>query len=78
LRLAVNQGNSSIVKLLLEQGAMVDAVETAAGYTPLHCAAGHGHTDLCELLIRYGADPDAVTGNLDSLCTWPSKRDNPG
>jgi hypothetical protein len=66
LHLAAEQGNSDIVKILLEQGAMVDAVETAAGYTPLHYAARQGHSDLCDLLIRFGADPDALTENLDS------------
>lgn len=66
LHLATELGNSGIVKTLLEQGAMVDAVETATGYTPLHYAAGQGHTELCELLIRFGADPDALTENLDS------------
>jgi ankyrin len=66
LHLAAKQGNSELIRLLLEQGAVVDAAENAAGYTPLHTAAAQGHADLCELLIRYGADPDAVTGDLDS------------
>ena len=66
LHLAAEQGDIGVVRILLEHGAMVDAVETAAGYTPLHYAAGRGHTDVCELLIRFGADPDALTGNLDS------------
>jgi len=66
LHLAAQQGDSDIVRILLEEGAMVDAVETSTGYTPLHYAAGQGHSDLCELLIRFGADPDALTGNQDS------------
>jgi ankyrin repeat protein len=66
LHLAADQGNSSVTRILLEQGALVDVVETAAGHTPLHYAARHGHTDLCELLIRFGADPDALTGNMDT------------
>lgn len=66
LHLAAEQGNSGVVKILLENGAMIDAVDTVAGYTPLHYAARQGHTDLCELLIRFGANPDALTGNQDS------------
>lgn len=26
------------------------------GWTPLHCAANAGHTDVAKLLVRYGAD----------------------
>ena len=66
LHQAAEQGNSDVVKILIEQGAMVDAVETASDYTPLHYAAGKGHTNLCELLIRFGADPDALTVNMES------------
>jgi hypothetical protein len=66
LHLAAKQGNSELMRLLLEQGALVDAAESAAGYTPLHTAATQGRADLCELLIRYGAEPDVLTGNLES------------
>ena len=54
------------VQLLLENGAEVDAVATDSGCTSLHYAASLGHVDLCELLVRYGADPDAQTARLET------------
>jgi ankyrin len=66
LHLAADDGNSSVVRILLEHGAIVDAIETAAGYTPLHYAAARGHAEACEILIRFGADHDALTRNQDS------------
>jgi FOG: Ankyrin repeat len=29
------------------------------GETPLHCAAGSGHSDVVRLLLERGADPEA-------------------
>ena len=40
--------------------------ETDSGCTSLHYAASLGHVDLCELLIRYGADTDAQTAKLET------------
>ncbi|MGB7932189.1 MAG: ankyrin repeat domain-containing protein, partial [Gammaproteobacteria bacterium] len=51
---------------LLESGAEVDAVATNSGCTSLHYAASLGHVELCELLVRYGADPDAQTARLET------------
>ena len=34
---------------------------TKEGWTALHLAAAHGHQTICELLLKYGADPTATT-----------------
>ena len=44
----------------------MNVVGTNSGCTPLHYAASLGHVDLCELLIRYGADTDAKTSKLET------------
>jgi ankyrin repeat protein len=64
LHLASAENNNDAVKLLLESGAEVDAVATNSGCTSLHYAASLGHVDLCESLIRYGADTDSQTARL--------------
>ena len=55
------KGDSDMIELLLDSGAEVDAVATDSGYTCLHYAASMGHVESCELLIRRGADTDALT-----------------
>ncbi len=52
-----------IVRLLLDAGAMVDLADDR-GFTPLHCAAGHGRVndrakDIAATLLAAGADPNA-------------------
>ena len=44
------------VRLLIEQGADVNAAQ-AAGFTPLHQAAAAGRQDIADLLLEAGADP---------------------
>jgi hypothetical protein len=48
--------NAEIVRLLLEHGAPVNAVQ-AGGFTPLFSAAIADRKDLVELLLVHGADP---------------------
>jgi ankyrin repeat protein len=66
IHLATVKGNSDVVHLLLENGAEVNVVGTDSGCTSLHYAASLGHVDLCELLVRYGADSDAQTTRLET------------
>lgn len=47
--------NPESIRLLLERGADVNAVQTA-GYRPLHEAAAAGRADLVQLLLDAGAD----------------------
>jgi ankyrin repeat protein len=67
LTLAVNHGQVEIVRLLLDLGAdvderlMLDELEepTPSWGTPLWYAALAGHSDIAELLLDRGADPNA-------------------
>jgi len=77
LHLAVKQGNSDMVQILLESGAEVDIVETDSGCTSLHYAASLGHVDLCESLVRYGANPDAQTARLETPLHLAVSRGHP-
>jgi ankyrin repeat protein len=77
LHLAVKQGNSDVVQLLLENEAEVDVVETDSGCTSLHYAASLGHVDLCESLVRYGANPDAQTARLETPLHLAVSRGHP-
>lgn len=49
-------GKTQVIKLLLENGANVNA-EDMYGDSPLHYACFCGHKDAIELLLAYGADP---------------------
>ncbi|MEZ5540577.1 MAG: ankyrin repeat domain-containing protein [Pseudomonadota bacterium] len=66
LHLAALSGNTDMLLGLLEQGADFNARDRAMGYTPLQIAAMQGHAAACEMLIRYGAAPDAVTNAYDT------------
>ncbi|HEY1904270.1 MAG TPA: ankyrin repeat domain-containing protein [Terracidiphilus sp.] len=48
--------NVATIKLLLEHGASVNAMQ-AGGFTPIFSAATAGRQDLAEMLLRHGADP---------------------
>jgi len=50
-----NYSHTKVMKVLLENGAEVDA-RTNLQITPLHRAAGFGHVEAVKLLLRYGAD----------------------
>lgn len=60
LHSAVASGNLEIAKMLLEQGADVNAVQSG-GFTPLHAAAHNGQAEMVELLLSCGASRDMVT-----------------
>src|SRR5580704_15127002 len=56
---AVWEGEKSIVALLLQAGADVNACHAEAGSTPLHYAIITGHTEIAAMLIDKGADVNA-------------------
>src|SRR5687767_2937204 len=67
---AARNGDTEIVRLLIESGADVNA-RNARGHTVLYCAGGHGHLDTLELLLDKGADRDAkFTDDGKTLLEW--------
>jgi uncharacterized protein len=58
LVMAAYEGHTDIVRLLLEAGADVTAVDPGMKATALHAAAYAGRTDAAQLLIEYGIDID--------------------
>ncbi|KID91648.1 ankyrin repeat protein [Metarhizium guizhouense ARSEF 977] len=62
LHLAAENGHADMARLLLDNGAQVNAA-SARGYTPLMLAAHNGHADTVSILIRSGADISAHTAD---------------
>jgi uncharacterized protein len=60
LHSAVAGRHEAIVRMLLENGADPNAVQTG-GFTPLHSAAQNGDKDIARLLLDYGANASAIT-----------------
>jgi len=59
LFIAAFEGNTHVVELLLERGALVHLVEAGSGSSPLFVAAQEGHLQIVEALIDQGsADPN--------------------
>lgn len=65
LILAAYDGKAAIMRLLLEQGAKVEA-KNAYGQSALWVAAGNGSVECVRVLIEAGADPNARGGAGDS------------
>ena len=67
---AARNGDSEVVRLLIEFGANVNA-QNQRGHTVLYCAGGHGHLDTLQLLLNAGADRDArFTHDAKTLMEW--------
>uniref|UniRef100_A0A914H1N2 Non-specific serine/threonine protein kinase n=1 Tax=Globodera rostochiensis TaxID=31243 RepID=A0A914H1N2_GLORO len=56
-------------ELLAERPSLANDRDSREGRTPLHHAAAGGHTKCAELLLRSGADVDAVAGLQDTVKT---------
>jgi ankyrin repeat protein len=73
---AARNGDTEIVRLLIEHGADVNAANTR-GHTVLYCAGGHGHLTTVELLLARGADCDAkFTADGKTLLDWLAQYPN--
>ena len=58
---AAKAGDTPLIRSLLdEEPGLLDAREKPSMQTPLHIAAGAGNAPLVELLLAYGADPNAL------------------
>jgi ankyrin repeat protein len=60
LMLAAQQGRLEVVKALLDAGARLDRRDGFGGTALLHCAAFTGNVPTLDLLLRRGADINAV------------------
>lgn len=62
LHLASAAGQTAAVRFLLDAAVACDPnLARLNHFSPLHAAAMNGHADVCELLLRAGACPDAQT-----------------
>jgi ankyrin repeat protein len=57
---AIAQHDLDAAIAALDAGASVSVTDPVGGYTPLHVAAQENQTALVDLLLRAGADPNAV------------------
>jgi ankyrin len=55
LHKSAHSGSGPVVKLLLEHGAGLEAVDQR-GWTPLHIAAGSNFVSAVQILLQHGAD----------------------
>jgi len=62
LHVAAHCGSATMTRLLLNNGARVDARE-GWDETPLHIAARSGSTEVCSTLLTHNADIDAVNAD---------------
>ncbi|KAF7513978.1 hypothetical protein GJ744_006592 [Endocarpon pusillum] len=60
LSLAARNSHKAVVKVLIENGARMDSVDTECGQTPLSWAAENGYKVVVKLLIENGATVDLV------------------
>lgn len=77
LHVAAEQGHSSVVQLLLDNGAGVDTLDCER-LTALHKAAKQGHASVVQLLLDNGARQDARDDcqMTPLLCACDSKRES--
>jgi ankyrin repeat protein len=61
LMIAARSGSVQGVKLLIDHGAKLDAVESRKGQNALMWAAAEGHSDVLDLLIQRGANAKAAS-----------------
>jgi ankyrin repeat protein len=71
LNLAAKWGCYSIIKLLLEHKADVEA-KGAGAETPLHRASSRGHADVVKLLLEHKADVEAKDAYEETPLYWAS------
>lgn len=61
MHFAAKSGKTSMIELLLGHRRLIDSADSD-GLTPLMAAALEGHTKVCEILLKAGADPLVISG----------------
>ncbi len=76
--LAVTRGDVGLVRLMVEKGADIKAVD-ANGATALMWAAGNeaGDTSMIDYLLKAGLDPNAANKSGETALTWALRRGYP-
>lgn len=75
LHFATENGDSSIIDTLINNGANVEARDSS-GYTPMHWAAIDGHSSSINALILGGGDVNARDGFRGTPLHWAAGRGN--
>jgi ankyrin repeat protein len=71
LHLAAEKGFTEMVKLLIDNGADLNAANAdPPKWSPLHYAAYEGHADVVGLLVASGAIPDVQDSQGDTPESW--------
>ena len=76
LHLASMTDNVDVVRTLVDGGAAIDVMEPAENIRPLHNCAINGCNQVCEFLLRHGADMDARTRQGDTALHLATKHNN--
>jgi ankyrin repeat protein len=72
LQIACSEGHFDLVCLLLQKGASINKTDLQYNWTALHCAA-QNHIELCEILLRYGADIAILSNRGTSAFHYAAK-----
>jgi ankyrin repeat protein len=75
VEIAAAAGYGDILKLLLKNGASVDAADSIYERNPLHLAAFHNQTNNLEILIRAGADINLADRQGFTPLHWATMQD---
>lgn len=74
LHKAVIMGNEKAVELILSAGADIEAKNTRENATALNIAASRGELEIAKMLIKKGADVNAIKGSymliMDDILDW--------
>ena len=74
LHWAASGGHAAVVGLLLEKGALANALDES-GWSALHIAVSGGRTEIVDALLSAGADPFAINGSGQLALHYAASRD---